>query len=155
MASKNKKNATPAPTLSLTEQMEQLQKQLAALSEQKVQAEQEQQQKITEFVNGLVADLNEIGAPVTDLDGVASLIRQVQKGTLGKVATDLNRKPRTVLDDNAKASLVEIYKAGRVENATPEAKQAGQRSAIMAKFNISSATLHNILDAAGLVTKRA
>lgn len=156
--SKNKnKNTAPQTVESVQEQMAKLQAQLQELQAQEAKAREEQKNKAIEIVNNLVAYLNEKGVPVADLNDVISVIHQVRKGTFGGKTT-INvgeRKPRVELTEEQKKEVVSIYSAARAAGATPEAVQKGQRSAICAAFNISAPTLHNILDAAGLVQKRA
>lgn len=149
---KNEKNNTvqKSATASSLERLaaikakqEEVRKQLAALA-----AEAENESKaIKEEVADKIATLPELFGVATVAD-VKSLISDYLR------AASTGNSPRTKFDAATKARAIELYKAGRKPDSTPEERVAGQRSAILETIGCSGPTLQNWLDEAGLVNKR-
>jgi hypothetical protein len=137
---KNKQNQS----LSIEEQLAQLEAQRAALLEQKQNAERQRNENIANAVKDFIPTLRELGANIADGDfkSLVATIRHVENGTLGKVGESGTRKARVELSDEDKQKVVADFKAGM------------QVSQVSEKWNISSATAWGIKKAAGLVVAR-
>lgn len=124
------------PSLTDIEKTEQeLTAKLEALKAQRAEVENKRNDEIKEMIEGLPKKLG-----VLNLDGVTSLIRQVQKGTLGKAATGVRSYVR--LSDEQKAEITEKLKSGV------------QVSTLANQYGVSGQTVFKLKEAAGLVQKR-
>lgn len=147
MAKKNNTESVTSASLArlaaIKAKQEEVRKQLAALA-----AEAENESKaIKEEVADKIATLPELFGVATVSD-VRSLISDYLR------AASTGNSPRTKFSAETKAKAIELYRAGRKPDSTPEERVAGQRSAIMETIGCSAPTLQNWLDEAGLVNKR-
>ena len=122
--------------LSLAEiasQEEKLKAQLAALANAREAQESAAREKVANQVRELPKMLG-----VDSLGAVVSLIRQVEKGTLGKLAADASRSYVRLTDEQRK-EITEQLKAGV------------QASVLVVKYGVSAPTIQAIKKEAGLV----
>ena len=142
-ATKSATSASLARLAAIKAKQEEARKLLAALA-----AEAENESKaIKEEVAEKIATLPELFGVSTVAD-----VRSLISDYLRQAST--GNSPRTKFSAEAKAKAIELYKAGRKPDSTPEERVAGQRSAIMATIGCSAPTLQNWLDEKGLVNKR-
>jgi hypothetical protein len=123
-------------TLSLAEiesQEQKLKAQLLELANAREARETAAREKVANQVRELPAMLG-----VDSLAAVVSLIRQVEKGTLGKLAADASRT-YVRLTNEQKAEIVE------------QLKQGVQASVLVVKYGVSAPTIQSIKKDAGLV----
>lgn len=133
----NNKSVENTSLASLQAEEDKLKAQLAAIAEKRQAAEIAKTEKLANQVRGLPALLG-----VGSLSDVISLVRQVDKGTLGKLATDASRS-YVRLTDAQKAEIVEKLKGG------------AQASALVAQYGVSAPTIQAIKKDAGLVKSYA
>lgn len=101
---------------------------LAAIKEKKLAAETARLDKIAETVNGLPAMLG-----VTNFADVINLIKQVEKGTLGKLATSARAYVK-LTEENKTAIMARLVAGG----------PANQVSVLANEFGVSSGTIYNL-----------
>ncbi len=78
----------------------------------------------------------------TKFQDLINIIKQVEKGTLGKVGASPGERTYKELSKEEKAQLVEDRKGGM------------QYSDLVAKYGVSQSTVFNLCQAAGLTTAR-
>lgn len=143
IAKQSATSASLARLAAIKAKQEEARKLLASLAQE---AESEQK-AIKEEVADKIATLPELFGVATVAD-VRSLISDYLR------QAGAGNSPRTKFTAEMKAKAIELYRAGRKPDSTPEERVAGQRSAIMETIGCSAPTLQNWLDEAGLVNKR-
>lgn len=150
--SKNATNDIAADKAAVQKEIAELQeKQAAALAKLRAKqekiaareaAEQERKnQELAETIDGLPEMLG-----VSDLDSVIKVIRQRQRGTLGKlVKVETVGRTYTKVTPEVREQIVARLKVGGSGN---------QLSELASEFGVSTGTIFNIKKDAGLVAKR-
>lgn len=145
MAQKNNQSNKGTKATNALSQIEALQKQILELQNQAAAEAEEMNNKIKEFINGLPGQLSKITGKemveASKFSDLINVIKQVEKGTLGKAGTNGERSYKTLTDAD-KTNLVNDRKNGM------------QYSALTAKYGVSASTVFNVCEAAGLTKAR-
>ncbi len=133
MANVNKNKETAA------EKIARLQAEIAAAQNEVAAEETARLEKLASLIREFPKSLG-----VATFGDVINLIKQVEKGTLGKVDASAGRT-YVRLTDEQKNEIKATLKAGG---------PAAQPSALVAKYGVSAGTIHGLKQEAGLVKSR-